>query len=1148
MRLLASSLVLFSLLSPCWARRGVNKLVVIEVSQESGAEVVFSKLTSDSVASHKKIHPARKTIEGDELHVKFHDTPEKQKIGHEGDMSHHITHTNARSFEAHGWDPEGEEFKSGTEYHKHASIDAVLPPHVTSVVVEDAHLEVSFVVQIPTIKEINLSGRIHKRSTRAGHVLDQEVLPTLSQSGPTETQQNLIFLSGGYLSSQKAQFEEDVNNVKNILFNTCSDCENAAHLNHSVPYKRYLGGFNVFAVWQSSPQEGASIPTQGVVVNDNLDCSYGTVVERALFCSPAKIQALAETAPSGCVNKQNVVAIVLVNSKLYGGAASYRPTVRVGSFSVSYFDLNDYKSQRGTFASLFFHETGHCYADLMDEYDTQVPESKVIAYTNCHHSDTGEPWTPWLTYLDSKAVRDAIAGESDYYSVATKPIAKCGWTNYFKPSDNCFMEKLTVNGIVPRLCPVCREGSVLMFYKTGIDTTYPKCPLNSEKLFITATGKHSGVYIFVNREFGNYKEAIDGGSVTVTWRCGVSGSMTSAPWENKKVDGHFNSDEPTFVYVTAQWYRDCKGTTSAPITVSVTFTDNTLWVTPQAKSAYETERLSANGNSVPENQKFSQTYSWTVEMVNDIATVNQNGTRNCLDLLPAGTRPSTTIYDQINTMNTAGTVSVDYVSQCLSSDGCTTEYNYTKPFVAVTPSEKNAVSDVEDLMTGPIGIGAGVFVIMFLFSWTCLSIKNSFRRAKSVYSTKFDRWVGWLRKIIMFFGLLFMIVAIVGAVIVLLKYDEVGSFLKLVLLAALLLCIMLFVMAYVGFTAAFFRAKWMLWINGLGLFFTLCLMCYTTYVVIYVGKHIDDTGCTPSPAGSAPVEEDITVVSQCSTEDPDVAICGISGVGCELRELWKTLVENTPDKICAFQDELECSGYTQPCNRQQNTDFCPANCDPDSNIMYGDACKVKLQDDIKKGCEDITPIMIGLTIAMAFAMFNNILLGCLIRSQHKQQRKEQNRCLRNYTDKVRGGGSGAMVMAGTTNRALRLMRALDPEQRELMTRRFEQADRNKDGTLSKRELRNFLRAVLSNKLTDVECAECFAKADTNKDGTISFSEFQELFNPGGRKDVEMAPKEPSNFKDLYQRLEEPGYQADRTRGSSISSVKKSPLAEPLVTS
>ena len=1136
--------VLFLVLSSTgWCDSATNKLVVIEVSRELGAEVVLSKMTKDSVASHRRTHPASETIAGDEVHVKFHDTPEKQKLGHEGDMAHHVTHTRARSFDAHGWDPDSEEFSSGLEYHKHASIDAVLPPHVTSIVVEDMYLQASFVVAIPTFKQIRTSGSIHKRSTRSGHILEQEVLSPLSQSGPVETQQNLIFLSGGYLSSEKAKFIQHVNDVKKILFNSCDDCENAQHLNHSVSYKRYLSGFNVFAVWQSSPESGASIPTKSVKVNDNLDCSYGTVVERALFCSPAKIQALADTAPSGCINKKNVVAIVLVNSNMYGGAASYRETVRVGSFSISYFNLNDYAKERGTFASLFFHETGHCYADLMDEYDTQVSESKVIKYTNCHHSSTGEPWSAWVGYGNS--LRNAIIGESDYYTVSTNPIAKCGWTNYFKPSENCFMEKLTIGGIVPRLCPVCREGTVFMFYRTGIDTTYPKCPLNSEKLYITPTGKHSGVYIFVNREFGTYSLALDGGPVGVTWKCGNSAAtMATAPWSSTTVAGHFNVDEPAFVYVTAQWFADCRGSTSAPITVSVTFSDETYWVTPQMKTQFEAERRTAAGsNPVPENQKFSQTYSWTIEMVNDIATVNGNGTRTCKNSLPDRTKPSPALWDQIVAMDTAGTVSFDYVSQCQSADGCVTDYNFSKPFVAVVPSKKNAISDVEDLMKGPIGIGAAVFVFMFLVSWTCLSYRNAYRRAKSVYVTGADCWVGFFRKVIMFFGVFFMLCAIAGVVVILLQYDKVGSFLKLVLLAALLLCIMLFVMAYVGFTAAWFRAKWMLWINGLGLFFTLAIMVYTTYVVIYVGNHIEGPSCTPSPVDiSNSTTNDISFISNCTIQDSDVAICGISGVGCELRELWKTLVDKSPEKVCAFQDELECSGYTQPCNRQPSSDYCPANCDPDSNLLYGDACKIKLQDDIKKGCEDITPIMIGLSVAMFLAMMNNIMLGCLIRSQHKQQRKEQNKCLRNYTDKARGGG--AMVMAGTTNRALRLMRALDPEQRELMTRRFDQADRNKDGTLSKGEMRQFLRAVLSNKLTDAECAECFTKADTNKDNTISFAEFQELFNPG--KNVEMGHKDPSNFAELYQRLEEPGHQAERTRGSSINSARKSPLNEPLV--
>ena len=53
---------------------------------------------------------------------------------------------------------------------------------------------------------------------------------------------------------------------------------------------------------------------------------------------------------------------------------------------------------------------------------------------------------------------------------------------------------------------------------------------------------------------------------------------------------------------------------------------------------------------------------------------------------------------------------------------------------------------------------------------------------------------------------------------------------------------------------------------------------------------------------------------------------------------------------------------------------------------------------------------------------------------------------------------------------------------------FRQFDRNNDGVLSKREVRNMLRP-LSNEIDPKDIDKIIEKADTNGDGVISFKEF-----------------------------------------------------------
>eukprot|EP01059_Diplonema_ambulator_P009408 TRINITY_DN19268_c0_g3_i1.p1 TRINITY_DN19268_c0_g3~~TRINITY_DN19268_c0_g3_i1.p1 ORF type:complete len:1129 (+),score=377.28 TRINITY_DN19268_c0_g3_i1:394-3387(+) len=956
-----------------------------------------------------------------------------------------------------------------------------LPHHTRTVHLDDSLHERSYILAVP-----------HKRSASPLALAYEEVTSSLSEDGKTEsplprggntaTQQNFVFLSGGYTQGGLNQFRKDLDEVIQIMQTSCDGCSNAANLKPSVPYRRYFTSFNVFAVWQASNEGGASIPTQGITVDNNLGCSYGTVVDRALYCTPTLVTALADTAPCGAVGKTNVVAIVLVNSTKYGGAASYRPTVRVGAFSVSHFNLQD-SGQKGLFASLFFHETGHCFANLMDEYNMYLAESSDIWYPNCAFTQaTGDnQWAPWTSYTTYNTNEESVKylpggslkpSDEAFFSVSSQALEVCGWTNYWKPSSNCFMEKLTSGGAVPRFCPVCRQQAINMMYSTGMDISSPKCPLSTELLLIDPSS--SGVYIFINSKIVGWQEAQDGGKVVAKWSCG---STT------------LSSPEPGYIQVTPTMFTSCGGTVGTEVNITVTLNDMTVWVSGAKRV-----------------NSMVQSYSWRVKMVQSLASYTTNHSpKPCINQqAPSETRLPDEVQPVLlkQTLDSGTIIDFSYKSDCLDPAGCTTNYA-TRQYNTSHTERPSAADDVQSLVFGLPGALCLVGVLMFLFSWFVMARKLSYSRVKSVYSTKYDLVVGIVRKTIVFSGLFFVIVSCVAAVWGMTQYNNVGAFLKIMLIAGFILCVALFVMAFVGATAAFYRAKNLLYLNAFGLLCSFIIMCYVTHVVIYVGNHITDSACGSTDTGNVGGE----VQAPCSYEDTDIAICGIQGVGCELRELWKSLVKNYPDKICAFQEELKCSGYTQPCNRQASADYCPSTCD-ETNVAFGDACKVKLQDDIQKDCRRFTPLMVVLTIIMGIAMLNNLILGCLLAAQYKHQRKAQVVSLQSFTKRARQGKP--VSMSGTQNQALRLMRALDDEQRVLMTKRFNQADLDKNGKLDLRELTLFLRAALSQDITKEEAKEAFRLADKNHDGTICFAEFRELFANAGGTEMETRNRQKSS--------------------------------------
>lgn len=172
-------------------------------------------------------------------------------------------------------------------------------------------------------------------------------------AGPANTHINIVFMSSGYLSNQKSRF------LKNVQ-------DNIDFMKTVSPYDQYLSMMNIYAVWQTSREEGASHPERREYRDTNLDCTYNTNgIERLLTCSTRKILDLARYAPGSDIK------IVLVNDPKYGGSGS-------SIVAISY--------NGELMREVNIHELGHSAFGLADEYTYGGNGSG--RFPNCYHSNT----------------------------------------------------------------------------------------------------------------------------------------------------------------------------------------------------------------------------------------------------------------------------------------------------------------------------------------------------------------------------------------------------------------------------------------------------------------------------------------------------------------------------------------------------------------------------------------------------------------------------------------------------------------------------------------------------------------------------------------------------------------------------------------
>jgi len=182
-------------------------------------------------------------------------------------------------------------------------------------------------------------------------------------NGPSHTKVDLTFVAEGYTIEDEEKFKKDLEKYALLL------------LEHE-PYKSYSDRFNITGVFRPSSNRGVDEPRKGIYRNTALNGTFNSLnLERYLLTEDNR--TLRDIASSTAYD----FLIILVNSSRYGGGGIYN------WYAILTTDCGAWE------ANLFYHEFGHSFAGLGDEY-----YSSETAYNEFYPAGV-EPCVPNITAL-----------------------------------------------------------------------------------------------------------------------------------------------------------------------------------------------------------------------------------------------------------------------------------------------------------------------------------------------------------------------------------------------------------------------------------------------------------------------------------------------------------------------------------------------------------------------------------------------------------------------------------------------------------------------------------------------------------------------------------------------------------------------------
>ena len=235
----------------------------------------------------------------------------------------------------------------------------------------------------------------------------------------------------------------------------------------------------------------------------------------------------------------------------------------------------------------------------------------------------------------------------------------------------------------------------------------------------------------------------------------------------------------------------------------------------------------------------------------------------------------------------------------------------------------------------------------------------------------------------------------------------------------------------------------------------------------------------------------------------------------KLQDLWRSVVSTYPDRACAVQGMLECTGYNTSCASVVGSSAdCPTNCE-DTNSRYFVPCRNIIRKYIWDNYDTIVMIL-AVCGGLLFGgiMFNFIYFCGLVKAK-REIREGHKKSIQRVHSRRSGGAAGPVQ---NRHKALYILKSLDNNDTTNLIREFKRMDVNGDEVLSRSEMALFFKRAMCYNPSREEIECIFELADVDNSGGISLQEFLAIFGRQAPMSKETALRRQASAAAVRQRM------------------------------